>query len=659
MEKKLLRFFEPSVTLLFIVMLLFAAMTFLADMLTLAAIEAGVALVLFIIYLIITQRKRTELRNYILATTNSRDNAYANGVPFPMAVVRVDTDEIIWANPEFHAAAGIRESLFNRKISDVIEDFSSLWLVDGKTEYTKEIMLYGRRYKMFGNLFRPAGQNAGHLLASIYLFDQTEEFDVRDEYIRSRPIVGLVLIDNYDELTNNLPAGSISILDAELNTKIMSWVSDVHAMVKKIERNRYLIVFEAHDLARLEAGKFSLLESIRTVLNPTGVAATVSIGLGKEGADFEESNAFAVLALEMALSRGGDQAVIKDRYNFTFFGGRAKEAERHTKVKSRVLAGSLTELIQQSDSVFIMGHTNADGDSVGAAAGLCCLCRKLETPAHIVLNRKTTAAANQVDLLAGLPAYADVFCDADEAMLLSDAQSLLIVVDTNRPDQVESKSLLEAIPRVALIDHHRKAADSIEQIVLSLHEPGASSASELVTELLQYAADPTDLMPEEAKALLSGIMLDTKNFSLRTSSGTFEAAAFLRRIGADPTDVKKLFQNDLPTTIARYRIVQNAKLYEHGMAIAALDYATTRATAAQAADELLNVSGVSASFVLYPDGDTVYISARSLGEANVQMILEALGGGGNAATAGAQIAGKDVSAVLNDLKAAIDHYYET
>ena len=659
MEKKILRFFEPSITVLFAVMLLFAAMTFLADMLPLAAIEAGVALILFIIYLIITQRRRTELRNYILATTNSRDNAYANGVPFPMAVVRVDNDEIIWANPEFHAAAGLRESVFNQKINDVIEDFSSLWLIDGKTEYSKEITLYGRRYKMFGNLFRPSGQNAGNLLASIYLFDQTEEFDVRDEYIRSRPIVGIVLIDNYDELTNNLPAGSISILDAELNTKIMSWVSDVHAMVKKIERNRYLVIFESHDLARLEAGKFSLLESIRTVLNPTGVAATVSIGLGKEGADFEESNDFAVLALEMALSRGGDQAVIKDRYNFTFFGGRAKEAERHTKVKSRVLAGSLTELIQQSGNVFIMGHTNADGDSVGAAAGLCCLCRKLEKPVHIVINRKTTAAGNQVDALAELPAYDGVFCDADEAMLLSDAQSLLIVVDTNRPDQVESKPLLEAIPRVALIDHHRKAADSIEQIVLSLHEPGASSASELVTELLQYAADPTDLLPEEAKALLGGIMLDTKNFSLRTSSGTFEAAAFLRRIGADPTDVKKLFQNDLPTTISRYRIVQNAKMYDHGMAIAALDYATTRATAAQAADELLNVSGVSASFVLYPDGDTVYISARSLGEANVQMILEKLGGGGNAATAGAQIAGRDVAAVLLDLKAAIDNYYET
>ena len=643
----------------FIVMLVFAGMTFLSDQYTLAAVEAGVALILFAIYLLLTQRKRAELKNYILATTNTRDNAYSNGVPFPMAVVRVSTDEIIWANPEFHAAAGIQESPFNRKISDIVENFSPLWLMDGKTEYSKEISLRGRRYRMLGNLYRSPGQSVDGLLASVYLFDQTEEYDVRDEYIRSRPIIGLVLIDNYDELTNNLPAGSVSILDAELNTKIMTWVEPIHAMVKKIERNRYLIIFESHDLTALEDGKFSLLESIRTVLNPGGIAATVSIGIGKEGADFEESNDFAVLALEMALSRGGDQAVIKDRYNFSFFGGKAREAERHTKVKSRVLASSLSELIHQSGSVFVMGHLNADLDTVGAAAGICCLCRKLGKTVHIVINRKNNIAQQQVAALAQLPEYTNVFCDADEAMLLADPHSLLVVVDTNRPDQVESKPLLEAIARVALIDHHRRAADSIESVVLSLHEPAVSSASELVTELLQYAADPGDILPEEAKSLLAGIMLDTKSFSLRTSSGTFDAAAFLRRVGADPTEVKKLFQSDLPSTVSRYRIVQNARLCEHNIAIAALDYTTSRATAGQAADELIGVAGVGASFVLYPDGDKVYISARSLGEPNVQMILETLGGGGNAAAAGAQLTGKTVGEAQSELTAAIDKYYET
>ena len=658
MEKKLIRIFEPSVTLCFVVMLIFAVTAFLLDMLVLAAVEAGVALILFIIYIIYTQKKRRTLRSYILNTTNTRDTAISSGVPFPMAVVRIDNDEIIWANTEFHRAAGIEESAFTRKMSDVIPDFTTMWLVDGKTEYTRELTLNRRRYRMCGNLFRAGGSDSGHLMASVYLLDQTELLDVRDEFIRSRPIVSLILIDNYDELTNNLPAGSVSILDAEVNAKIMAWVANLHAMTRKIERNRYLAVFEARNLPALQEGKFSLLESVQSVLNPAGIAATVSIGIGKEGADFAESYNFAVLALEMALSRGGDQAVVKDRYNFSFFGGRAKEADRHSKVKSRVLAGSLSELIRQSSTVFVMGHKNADFDTVGAAAGIECLCRKLGKSAKIVVELPSAAAKPQIDALNRLEAYDDVFLSSDDAMLLADPRSLLIVVDTNRPDQVESKSLLEAIPRVALIDHHRKTSDSIEQIVLNLHEPSVSSASELVTELLQYAVDSRDLLPEEARALLAGIMLDTKNFSVRTSSGTFEAAAFLRRIGADPTDVKKVFQSDLGTAVSRYRIIQETRVYQHHAAIAAIDYTTTRATAGQAADELLNISGIGSSYVLYPDGDKVIVSARSLGEANVQMILEPLGGGGNAATAGAQIAGKTVEEVLAELLRSIDNFYK-
>ena len=658
MEKKIVRIFEPSMAMCFVVMLLFAAAAFLSDLLPLAAIEAGITLILFIVYLVIARKKKLELRNYILSTTSSRDTALTSGLPFPMAVIRIDTEEIMWANEDFQKVCGHTDSIFNVKVSDVIEDFSSLWLLDGKSEYPTEVVLSERRYRVIGNLFRPKGADSGHLMASIYLMDQTELLEVRDEYVRSRPVVGIVLIDNYDELTNNLPDGQISILNAQLNAKITSWTGSVHCLCRKLERNRYLLLLESKYLHVLEEGKFALLESIRTVLNPSGIAATVSIGIGKEGVDFEECYDFAVLALEMALSRGGDQAVIKDRYNFSFFGGRAKEATRHTKVKSRVLAGTLSELIRQSSQVFVMGHKNADLDTVGAAAGIGCLCRKHGKHAKIVLDLKNNVSQEMIRRLQRLDSYEDAFITPDDAMLLADPHSLLIVVDTNRPDQVESKALLETIQRVALIDHHRKAADSIEQVVLNLHEPSVSSASELVTELLQYACDPKDLKPEEAKALLSGIVLDTKNFGVRTGSGTFEAAAFLRRVGADPTDVKKLFQSDLQTTVSRYRIIQCAKVYQHNTAIAALDYAVGRATAAQAADELLNISGISASFVLYPDGNKVIISARSIGEANVQMILEPLGGGGNQATAGAQISGKTVPAVLEELLQSIDKYYE-
>ena len=658
MEKKIVRIFEPSIALCFVVMLLFAVVAFLMDLLPLAATEAGITLVLFVVYTVLARRKKKELQNYILSTTSTRDTAMSSGVPFPMAVVRIDTDEIMWANKPFQEVAGHTDSIFNVKIGDLIPNFSNLWLLDGKSEFSGEVVLKQRRYRMTGNLFRPKGADSGHLMASIYLLDQTELLEVRDEYIRSRPVVGVVLIDNYDDLTNNMPDGQVSILNAQINAKITSWTGSIQCLCRKLERNRYLLLFEEQHLQVLEEGKFSLLESIRSVMNPSGVASTVSIGIGKEGVSFEESYNFAILALEMALSRGGDQAVIKDRYNFSFYGGRAQEATRHTKVKSRVLAGTLSELIRQSSYIFIMGHKNADLDTVGAAAGLGCLCRKHGKTPRIVLDLKKNVSQELILRLQQLDSYEDAFVSADDAMFLADPQSLLIVVDTNRPDQVESKALLETVPRVALIDHHRKAADSIEQVVLSLHEPSVSSASELVTELLQYAADPKDLHPEEAKALLSGIMLDTKNFGVRTGSGTFEAAAFLRRVGANPTDVKKLLQSDLQTTIRRYRIIQQAKIYQHNTAIAALDHPVSRATAAQAADELLNVSGILSSFVLYPDGENVIISARSLGDANVQIILEPLGGGGNQATAGAQLQDKTVNQALTELLASIDKYYE-
>ena len=658
MDKKIFRIFEPSVAMCFVVMLVFSAVAFLLDQFILAAAQAGVVLILFIYHIVLTKKRKKELEKYIASTTNSRDSAMASGVPFPMAILRFDTDEIMWANDAFQAATNLSNSVFNAKMADIAPAFSSLWILDGKTEFPGEIVLNERRYRVYGNMFRGKGANAGRLMGSIYLIDETNLLDIRDEYVRSRPVVANILIDNYDELTNNLTEGQVAILNAQIDAKITSWASGMRCMSRKVERNRYLLVFESKHVSALEEGKFSLLESIRSILNPSGVAATVSMGIGKEGVDVAESYDFAVLAVEMALSRGGDQAVIKDRYNFTFFGGRSNAAQRHTKVKSRVLASTLTELIKQSDQIFVMGHKNADLDTVGAAAGIQCLCRKHGKQARIVLDQKRNVSQDLIHSLSLLESYEGAFIEPEEALIIADPKSLLIVVDTNRPDQVESEALLEAIGKVALIDHHRKSANSIEQTVLSLHEPSVSSASELVTELLQYAVDPKDVLPEEAKALLSGIVLDTKNFALRTGSGTFEAAAFLRRLGGDPTEVKKLFQSDLATTVSRYRIIQCAKIYQHRVAIAALDYPSNRATAAQAADELLSISGIASSFVLYPDGTTVIISARSLGEANVQLILEPLGGGGNAATAGAQISGKTVQQVLQDLLAAIDKYYE-
>ncbi|MGN0980919.1 MAG: DHH family phosphoesterase [Candidatus Avoscillospira sp.] len=658
MNKKLSRLLEPGMGLYFVTLLLFAAAAFAFRQYYLAGIEVLLTVLLFIYNRIASGRRKKALMTYIESTTASLGTAFKTGSPFPMAVIKMSDSEIVWGNESFYQVSGLRDSFLHQKMEDVVPRFSTRWLAEGRTECPQDVEIQGRRYRVYGNLIRSEDEHASLLLATLYLADMTEMFNVRDEYIRTRPIVTVILVDNYDELTNNLPDSAISSLDARINDRISDWCKDLGGLLRKYERNRYLLVFEAKDLGRLQENKFSILDEIRTITNPSGVAATVSLGIGKDGGSFEENFNFASLSIEMALSRGGDQAVIKDRYNFTFFGGRTKETERRTKVKARVIASSLTELVNQSSMVFVMGHRMADLDALGSAMGLVCICRKLGKTVRIVLDQENNAAKSLLQKLAELPEYDNLFVSGEDALLAADSRTLLIVVDTNRPDQVESKALLESVNRVAVIDHHRRAADYIEQVVLNLHEPFASSASELVSEILQYAVEPKDIQPMEAQALLAGIVLDTKKFSVRTGSRTFEAAAFLRRAGADTVDVMKLFQNDLDATVSRYQIVQAARLYRNEIAISALHYTATRTLAAQAADELLNIKGIMTSFVLFPDGDRVIISARSIGEANVQVILEPLGGGGNAATAGAQIPGKTVMEVLKELVASIDKFYE-
>ena len=296
---------------------------------------------------------------------------------------------------------------------------------------------------------------------------------------------------------------------------------------------------------------------------------------------------------------------------------------------------------------------------MGAAMGIACLCRKKNKPFHIVIDLEKNASKKLLEEIRREPEYRNAFISGEDALLQCDNRSTLVVVDTNRPDQVEFRPLLEAVPRVCVVDHHLRAADYIKPVVVNFHEPHASSAAELATELLEYAVEQKDVLPIEAKSLMAGIFLDTKNFNVRTGERTFEAAAYLRQLGVDTVEVKKLLQNDFQGTVAKHKIIEAARMYRHEVAIAALNGATSRTLAAQAADELLNISGISTSFVLFPDKDTVTISARSMGDANVQMILEPLGGGGNAATAGAQIQGATVKEVLDQLVISIDQYYES
>ena len=657
MKHRLDRLLRPNMGAYFAAMGGFSALAMLMEQYWLGATMGGAALVMYALYHLDKNYRRRELQKYLQSAENTIESSSRGDAPFPAVLVRLGDGGIVWANQRFSRMADIGETMLEHDLKDLMPDLQLDWLTDRKTECPYDVSYKGRRYRVHGTLIR-AGDSMGNMLGVLYFTDMTELYQIRDEYIRSRPVVSIILVDNYEELTKNLTEAAISAMNAKLNEAITQWTEGYNGILRRLERNRFLFIFEKRDLQRITDEKFSLIEDAHSILNPAGLPASISIGMGVDGANFDESYNFAALGIEMALSRGGDQAVIKDRFNFSFYGGRQQEADYTSKVKSRVKANSLMELIGQSSRVFVMGHKNADLDAIGAAVGVCCLCRKKGKKVNIVVDLQRNAAQKLLEEIRAAEEYADVFITPQEALVLCDNSSVLVVVDTNRPDQVESPELLETISRICVIDHHRRAADYIDPVVMSFHETYASSASELVTELLQYAVETTDILPIEVKSLMAGICLDTKSFNVRTGERTFEAAAFLRRLGADTVEVKKLLQNDFQDTIAKYQIIKNARLYRQELAIVPLSTGTTRVLAAQAADELLNISGISASFVLYPDGDTVYLSARSIGSANVQMILEPLGGGGNAATAGCQMKNVSVKEALEQLVASIDKFYE-
>ena len=659
MQKKVEKLLRPNMIWFFIFMLIVPVAAFLLDQYLLMAISLVAAGLAFGVYLYSQNLRKTKLERYIRKNIDRLNGVQGGQWPFPMLVVRMEDEAIVLSNDSFVKLTGFHDLMTERYISDLLPGFNLNWLTAGKSEYPYDVILEGRRYRVYGTLLQ-AEDHKSSRLGVLYLADLTELYQVRDEYIRSRPVVSIILIDNYEELTRNLTESAISTLNAKLNESITEWCERYHGLLRKLERNRFLFIFEKRDLKEAMDEKFSILEDVHQITNPSGIPASISFGLGVDAATFEEGFEFAALSIEMALSRGGDQAVVKDRVNFNFYGGRAKEAEQRSKVRSRVTANSLMELIGQSSRVFIMGHKNADLDAVGAAMGVACLCRKKNKDFHIVIDREKNASKKLIEEIVKEPRYKNCFISPQDAMVLSDNRSTLIVVDTNRPDQLESESLLEAIPRVCVIDHHRRAAEYISPVVVNLHEPYASSASELVTELLQYAVEKKDVLPIEAKSLMAGLFLDTKSFNVRTGERTFEAAAYLRQLGADTVEVKMLLRTDYRETMTKFEIMRAAQSHAKykDIVIAALDRAVSRPLAAQAADELLNIEGITASFVLYPDNGQVFISARSIGEANAQMILEPLGGGGNTATAGAQVKNENIQQVLDQLIESINKFFE-
>ncbi|MBR7190152.1 MAG: DHH family phosphoesterase [Oscillospiraceae bacterium] len=660
--RKMQKFTEPGLRLCLLLMAAFAAVTwFFNDKLAYA--EAGVVAALIVYAVIRNRTRQRELQAFVESVTYNTESATNNTLihfPLPMAVFRLGDSGVVWANQPFWDMCGRSGPAFDARLDELVPDFSGKWLMEGKNRMADLVEIGEKKFQVNGNMVR-AGQSEEtyEFMGITYWVDVTEYDRVREEYYNSRPVVMIILVDNYDEMMKPLTDRQRTELLGLLDGAVEKWCEGKGGILRRTDRDRYMFIFEKRYLDEITRERFTLVESIHSLVSPTGIHATVSIGAGLDGAGYEEDYSFAALAEDMALSRGGDQAVVKNRYNFEFFGGRGTEVETRTKVRSRVTANSLSRLIGDASQVFVMSHKYADNDSVGSAVGIACIARKLGRDVKIVVGENSPAQA-LVEMISAEEKYAGVFINPQEAILRADSSTLLVVVDTNRPEQVENDTLLTACAsRLAVIDHHRRAATYIQNPTLSLYEPKASSACELVTEMMQELVEPSDILPAEADAVLAGIVLDTKNFTIRTVDRTFDAAAFLERAGADTSRVRELYKNGLEETLARYDLIRQAKVHR-GIALVAARETQSRVLAAQTADELLNISGVEASAVLYPmEGGGVAISARSVGKVNVQVLLEQLGGGGNKSAAGAQIPDIDLREAFNRLCAAIDKYMDT
>ena len=496
-------------------------------------------------------------------------------------------------------------------------------------------------------------------LTAMYLFDETELNRYIRENEEQRLVAGLVYIDNYDEALDSIEDVKRSLLVALIDRKVNKYFTEIDALVRKIENDKYFVVFKNQYLGKLREDRFSIIEDVKTVKVGNEMAVTLSIGIGVGGDSYTKNYEYARMAIDLALGRGGDQVVVRDNEDVTYYGGKTnKQVERNNRVKARVKAHALREVIESREHVIIMGHSISDVDSLGAAIGVYCAARVLGKKAQIVLNEVTSSLRPLVEGFSEEKGYsADLFIKSEEAILLTNRNTLVMVVDVNRPSYTECPELLKRTDTVCVFDHHRQSSEVIENPVLSYVEPYASSACEMIAEVLQYFSENIKLEPHEADCIYAGILIDTNNFMTKTGVRTFEAAAYLRRAGAEVTRVRKMLRNDMAAYKARAEAVRHAEVYRGAFAISvcpADNVESPTIVGAQAANELLNIVGIKASFVLTEYQGKIYVSSRSIDEINVQLIMERLGGGGHLNVAGAQLTDCSVLQAKHIIQDTID-----
>ena len=593
-----------------------------------------------------TRRQLAAIRGSLLG---AREETVAE---YPMATMIVrETGEVLWQNDYCRQRVLDGEDAFGKRLDQVIP---GLELSGECGPQGQNVTAGGRMY----TLYWVQTQRQGEPVRVLYLFDDHDLKVYAKEYFDSRPWVLLMVIDNFSELFLDAKENERSKTMSEIEHIIETFAEENCGLLKKLDKDRYIAVIEDRYMRRVEASRFQVLDQIRGITAGDRISATMSIGVGSKEGSLHESEALARQALDMALGRGGDQAAVKLRDGYEFFGGVSKGVEKRNKVRTRIVANAITEIVQTSQNILVMGHRFADLDCVGAAVGLCAGLRNMGRTARIVLDENRSLAQSLVIKMRE-EGLGDLFISPDTALETLSNDTLLFVVDTHVKTLLESSTVYAGCRNVVVIDHHRKMVDHIDNAIIFFHEPYASSACEMVAELNQYLGEQQKISAPEASAMLAGIMLDTNNFTLRAGVRTFEAAAYLRRMGADTVEVRKLFASNMESYQQRAQLVAAAQEYR-GCAIACTtrEMPDMRVIASQAADELLNISGVDASFLLFKVGSGVNMSARSMGAINVQVIMETLGGGGHLTMAAAQLADISMDDAFQKLREAIDGYFE-
>ena len=584
----------------------------------------------------------------ISRSLNMTEQSVLNHFPLPTLVLGSDS-KVVWYNDLFRQQVLLGRDVFGGKFSRLLPNLT----VEDMVQKPISIKLEGRYYTVYG----AKTEKENSLFYTLYFVDDTALKITYEEYQKSRPTVALAVIDNMEELLQTAKDSERAQIQGQIETILEHWIGKTTGFFRRLGNDRFLIVMEERHLAEAVKGRFSVLDRVREVTAGGRMSATLSIGVGRGGESFHECEEMARQALDMALGRGGDQVAVRRKDGYEFYGGVSKGVEKRTRVRSRISASALSELIDGSGNVLIMGHKGSDLDALGAAVGVYRAVVSRGKDARIVVNRKTSLAQSLLRRM-DQENMSRALVEPEDALDLIDDQTLLIVVDTHRPDFLDSVDVYRRCEHVVVIDHHRKMVEHIDNAVIFFHEPFASSASEMVTELLQYMTN-SGLGRFEAEALLAGIMLDTKDFVFRTGVRTFEAAAFLRRKGADTVAVKKMFAGSVDSYQKKAMMVTEAKIYRNcAISCSVLSGDDMRISAAQAADELLNIDGVDASFVLYSENNVVFISGRSMGLVNVQIIMESIGGGGHLTMAGAQLSGVGLEDARQQLLKAIDLYQE-